>query len=178
LTRPRDTPYNDANMLQRSTTDGSVSPRVDISSQTCGTVKLTGPVARLFPLWLIGPFLLSGCSLIFTKPVPTKYESTPYVECSTSRVPPILDTILGINSLGGAIYFASRDGSSNKNLLASSAAVWAGMWIGSAIYGYRATSACEDVQDDKGDSRTPPEPDLKPLRPMRAEPDPNLTHAN
>jgi hypothetical protein len=137
----------------------------------------SNPAARLVSVWLVGGLFLSGCSLIFTKSAPAKW-STPDVECSTSRVPPILDTIFGLSHLGGAIYVATEDRFVYKNLLLASELAFATVFAGSAIYGYRQTSACEEIQDGIVDFRTPAEPELKRKPPVPGEPDPSLTHAH
>jgi hypothetical protein len=152
--RARDTVYDDANRMNRSS-----------------------PAARLASVWLIGALFLSGCSLIFTKSAPAKW-STPDVECSTSRVPPILDTILGLSHLGGAIWVAVDDRFVHRNLLLASELAFATVFAVSAIYGYRQTSACEEIQDGIVDFRMPAEPELKRKPPVPREPDPNLTRAH
>jgi len=52
---------------------------------------------------------------------------------------------------------------------------FATVFAGSAIYGYRQTSACEEIQDGIVDFRTPSDPALKPKPPVPREPDPSLT---
>jgi hypothetical protein len=56
--------------------------------------------------------------------------------------------------------------------------VLAGTYAGSAIYGYRQTSECEEIQDGVVDFRAPSEPASKPKPPVPTGPDPSLTHAH
>ena len=171
----------DGSRVSPGTWEGGFSDRVDRARDTlyddANEMKRSNPAARLVALWLIGALFLSGCSLIFTKSAPAKW-STPDVECSRSRIPPIVDTILGLSNLGGAIWAATEDRFVYKNLLLASELVLATVFAGSAIYGYRQTSACEEIQDGIVDLRTPSRPALKPKPPVPREPDPSLTHAN
>jgi hypothetical protein len=78
-----------------------------------------------------------------------------------------------------AIVTAGGQGK-NKDIMLSAYLLWAGVYLGSAIYGFRNTKACESGDVDMGDPDTPPDPDIvtKPKRQTGPVPDPGLTHRN
>ena len=79
--------------------------------------------------------LTPGCSVLFTRPLPRDYEHLPdrrsvaVLECSTSRVPPMLDTALALSNAGAVVYVVGQDNVTNKGEAAavglSVAAFWA-----------------------------------------------------
>jgi hypothetical protein len=144
----------------------------------------SGKPLRLVALWLVSLLLLPNCSFLFTKPVSTGANgsslSTP---CTTSRAPPTIDVVMATLNILGAVFIAGGQ-DKNKTILLSGSLLWTGVYMGSAIYGFRSSKACEsgrgDVGEDMGDPETPPDPDIvtKPMRQTGPVPDPGLTHRN
>ena len=112
---------------------------------------------RFLQIALVCVMPLSGCSLLFTKPPPKNYDGRGYLDCTTSRVPPALDTIFTLTNVGSAIYVAGQDNVQNKGSSVALGLGVAALWMMSAIYGYSGTSACEEAQQSVGyGSRYPP----------------------
>jgi hypothetical protein len=90
----------------------------------------------------------SGCSWLFVQPLPPNYERGDDSNCTTSRVAPVIDTIFTATNLASAIYVSGQNNVANKGSAAALGTSVAILWLSSAIYGYRSTSACEDALDD------------------------------
>lgn len=84
-----------------------------------------------------------GCSFIFTEPLSRMHQPGDVPACSTSRAPPVLDTILTATNVASAVYVAGKDDAPNKGLAVTAGAAAAILWAASATYGYVKTSQCE-----------------------------------
>jgi hypothetical protein len=102
--------------------------------------------SRFIAVALAGLSLSTGCSWIFTRPPPD--DPSDYPDCTTSRVPPAVDTVFATTNLVSAGYVAVESNSPNKGpavLLGMTVGI---VWLTSALYGYSRTSACLDAQDN------------------------------
>jgi hypothetical protein len=83
-----------------------------------------------------------GCSVLFVQGPPPNHTSLRYFDCTSSRMPPISDGVLGgLVALGslGAAEEARATGESQIAL------VWTGVGLGllgSAVYGWMKTDTC------------------------------------
>jgi hypothetical protein len=111
-----------------------------------------GPAARRSCL-LMAVLTAPGCSFVFMRPVTTASVDKPQ-ECSTTRAPPIIDTVLAVNDGLGALMMAgivsSRNDLSKDDETATKSFFWGGLagtilFGASAIYGYQTASACNDA---------------------------------
>jgi hypothetical protein len=91
-----------------------------------------------------------GCSWLFTTPPPKDFDRHTYLECTTNRVPPVLDTIFTITNVASAIYVAGQENVQNKGSAVGLGLSVATLWMLSAVYGYSGTSACEEAQASYG----------------------------
>ena len=103
------------------------------------------PRALTLPWALLAFSSTLGCSWIFTQPLRDDRSPSDYPVCSTSPVPPVIDTALFALNAGTTIYTAVQDNVSQKALGVSVGATAAAVWLLSAIYGYGKTSACRDA---------------------------------
>ncbi|HEY6478202.1 MAG TPA: hypothetical protein VI456_16605 [Polyangia bacterium] len=97
----------------------------------------------------------AGCSWVLTQPLPESWDRGATPVCSTSLVPPVVDSLFFLADTGGAIYAASRD-VDYKALVVAGGLVEASLWLASAIYGYSKTSACQAALSDYAHGYDPP----------------------
>jgi hypothetical protein len=88
--------------------------------------------------------LLPSCSYLLVEPLPENYKSRRRIRCTTSRVAPVLDTVFTLTNTAGVIYVASQDNVKNKENSVLLGLSVAAIWAISAVYGYKATDACEE----------------------------------
>jgi len=101
-------------------------------------------------------YLAGGCSLVFSAPPPSGAERSrerPHVDCSTSIVPPLADSVLGTYQLVRSGYAAAANESAYRGSpigrevdLALGLGAFA-IFAGSAIYGYHAAARCSRVKN-------------------------------
>jgi hypothetical protein len=99
--------------------------------------------------------MATGCSWLFTQPLPKAFSVYDVPPCSTNRVPPVLDTLFAVTNTASAIYVAGRDNVTNKATAVSVGVFVAALWTLSAIYGYKHTSECEDAQEGHWSGSSP-----------------------
>ena len=86
--------------------------------------------------------LLSGCSLLLVDAPPAQPPPPPAIaSCTSSRIPPVIDTMITAVALGGVIYFAQRDDENAGLGAAVEGALAVGFGV-SAFTGWRRTSRC------------------------------------
>jgi hypothetical protein len=120
-----------------------------------GTV--TAP-RRLGPLTLglVALLSTSGCSWIFVQPLPPDHGDD-YRPCTSSRVAPVVDTILTLTNLASALYVASENNVTNKDAAVTLGIGVGILWALSAGYGYSHTAECEEAHElDEHGYRPPP----------------------
>ena len=116
----------------------------------------------------------SGCSWLFVQPPPKGYDGRGPVQCTTSRVAPVFDTIFTGTNVVSAIYVAGQENAQNKQAAVGLGLSVAALWMASAIYGYSNTSECEQAMDGGGGysypppRRAPPARRAAPVAPPRA----------
>ncbi len=123
----------------------------------------------------------AGCSWVLTQPLPDSWDRSGTPVCSTSLVPPVVDSLFFLTNTSGAIYVATQD-VNYKALAVTGGLVEASIWIASAIYGYSKTSACQAALSDSvhgyhpptfgigGEVFTPPPPlPAKPIAPRSGD---------
>jgi hypothetical protein len=112
---------------------------------------------RFFALVLLACVPLSGCSLIFVKPA--KVDGVPNSSCSTSRVAPGFDTFFALTNTASLVYYGGKASGSERDLAMALSAMWAGVYAGSAIYGFRSTGECIENKKARGwNEFGPPDP--------------------
>jgi hypothetical protein len=97
----------------------------------------------------------AGCSWVLTQPLPDNWDHSDTPVCSTSLVPPVVDSLLFLAETGGALYLATRD-VDYRALAVTGGLVEASLWLASAIYGYSKTSACQTALGDYAHGYHPP----------------------
>lgn len=140
---------------------------------------LTGsPVRAHLAVTALLTLSMSGCSFLFVQPPKDDYPARGYtMNCTTSPVAPVFDTIFTLTNLLSAGYVAQEDNVTNKGTAVTAGLLVAGAWLSSAIYGYYNTSRCSELmnEDDSPPYRRPvhyqPRPTWRPA-PVAAPPPP------
>ena len=101
--------------------------------------------------------MTSGCSFLFVQPAPDDSPGRQMINCTTSQVAPVVDTILTVTNLFSVFYVASENNVSNRGTAVGVGLSVATVWLSSAIYGFYSTSQCEDLlrDDDQGPYQRP-----------------------
>jgi hypothetical protein len=113
--------------------------------------------AALAALLSVAVALTTGCSWIFTKPLPDNWQSYDQLDCSTSVLPPLVDGLFFVADTGSAIYLAASDNVPYKPLLVSAGLIEGALYLASAIYGVSKISACHRALVEKSHGYQPPE---------------------
>jgi hypothetical protein len=93
--------------------------------------------------------LLPSCSFLLVESLPENYKPRRRVlSCTTNRAAPVIDTVLTLTNIASAIYVASLDNVKNKGTSVMLGLSVAALWANSAIYGYKATNACEEAKEE------------------------------
>ncbi len=110
----------------------------------------------------------AGCSFIFVEGPPDRHEQMPYFACSTSKAPPVLDTV------AGGLYAASAAIPSNKTTETAriGAAVLAAGLAASAIYGFTQVGQCDEAYAALAARMYVPNPAPPPSQPVLPPPVP------
>lgn len=95
---------------------------------------------------------LSGCSWLFVKPLPDRYERGDFADCTTNVAAPVIDTLFTATNVASAVYVAGQDNVTNKGTAVTAGLLVGALWLSSAIYGYSHTSECRDAKEE-GDYR-------------------------
>jgi hypothetical protein len=90
----------------------------------------------------------SGCSWLFVKPLPDRYERGDSADCTDSVTAPVIDTLFTLTNVGSAVYVAGQDNVTNKGAAVTAGLAVGALWLSSAIYGYSHTSECREAKDD------------------------------
>ncbi len=99
--------------------------------------------------------LVSGCSVTLMTPAPAdaaRGQARPHVDCTSSYVAPIVDSVLGTYQLLGVGYAATRDDSDyarypiSRRADMAVGAGFAALFVGSAVYGYVTAARCRRVK--------------------------------
>jgi hypothetical protein len=98
----------------------------------------------------------SGCSWIFTKPLPDNWQSWDSLDCSTTPVPPLIDSVLALSNAGTTVYVAAFADGSGKALPIAAGVVATTLWLSSAIYGFSKTNACREALGENAHGYRPP----------------------
>jgi hypothetical protein len=116
-----------------------------------------------------------GCSFLFVQPPPKNYDGRGRLACTTSKAPPVLDTLFTLTNVVSTLYVAGQDNVPDQGARVTLGLTVAGIWLASAIYGYTGTSECEAaLAYDSGGrythppSRPRPAPRFAPARPPAA----------
>jgi hypothetical protein len=107
------------------------------------------------------PLSGTGCSWLFSQPPPKGYRGS-YVNCSTNRAPPVLDTIFTITNVASALYVAGQDNVVNKESSVALGLGVATLWALSAVYGYQSASECEEALEPWSSRYPSPAPRAMP----------------
>jgi hypothetical protein len=100
--------------------------------------------AKLLALAISGLAPTSGCSWYFVRPLPADAASGGYLDCTTSRIPPMVDTLLALTDIAEAVYVGRSDQATHKDAAVAVGLALASVWALSATYGYLKTNQCED----------------------------------
>ena len=108
--------------------------------RACGESRATSSV-----LFLAALTSGAGCSWLSVTSPHQGPNAVPNYECTESKAPPVVDVLLGALEVVGA---AVASGSSNPTTQAEGhmGIAFSGIYIGSAIYGFRATGECTDLK--------------------------------
>lgn len=101
--------------------------------------------AKLLALAMAGLSLTSSCSWYFVRPPPADAASGEPLDCTTSRIPPMVDTLLALTDIGEAIYVGADAQATHKDAAVAVGLALASVWALSATYGYWKTNRCEDA---------------------------------
>jgi hypothetical protein len=101
--------------------------------------------AKLLALAISGLAPTSGCSWYFVRPLPVESAGVGYRDCTTSRIPPVVDTLLALTYIAEAIYVGGSDQATHKEAGIAVGLALASVWALSATYGYWETSQCEEA---------------------------------
>jgi hypothetical protein len=86
--------------------------------------------------------LVSGCSFALQS-----RPATGRNECTSSRVPAIVDTVITAGAVAAVVYGGIvRNGTDAGNVTAGIGAVGGVVYLGSAVEGYRWSGACREMQ--------------------------------
>jgi hypothetical protein len=110
---------------------------------------------RLLVLASGGLCVTAGCSWIFVQPLSDDHYSRGYIDCTSSRTAPVIDTLFAVTNVASAIYLAGKDNVTNKGAAVTAGALVAGMWALSAGYGYGHTSACDAAKEEQSSGSYP-----------------------
>jgi hypothetical protein len=101
---------------------------------------------------------VGGCSFAFVNGPPPNYKTSPFFDCTSGNVLPILDSVVGagllIDTIGAGTAsgaFANSSGNTSASSRAGNAiALGAGaaLLAASAGYGFKKTSECREAEDD------------------------------
>jgi len=101
---------------------------------------LVAPVAFI-ALFALGS---SSCSLLFVTEPPPNHQRLPYFDCTSSRLAPVIDTVLATTYGLAAAGTLSVEPNSTQAVLPLVAL--AGGLVASAVVGFRQTEACRDAK--------------------------------
>jgi hypothetical protein len=107
-------------------------------------------------LGLVALLSTSGCSWIFVQPLPPEDHSYGYQPCTSSRLPPVIDTIFALTNVASAFYVGTRDNVANKGVSVTFGIGVATLWTVSAVYGYSHTAECEEAHEVDEHGYLPP----------------------
>jgi hypothetical protein len=110
----------------------------------------------------------SGCSVAFMTPAPADAalaRARPRVDCTSSNLAPIVDSVLASYEIAGVVYASAVDESRydgypiSREADMAIGAAFAAAFVGSAVYGYVSAAHCRRVKDgarrDGGDTYLP-----------------------
>ncbi len=97
---------------------------------------------------------VSGCSFLFVESAPPREVATKlgYVECTKSKAPAIIDTVIAVGyalSAGSAFGTAAAGGrdASNATAYGVGAALGGALFTAAAYYGYTSARECEEMKN-------------------------------
>ena len=89
--------------------------------------------------------LLSGCSFLFVDGPPPHHRSLAYFDCTSSRLAPVTDLVLGgLEGIGVAAEVAGQQRSSDSSVIAPAAV--AAAFVASGIVGFMRVSSCNEAK--------------------------------
>lgn len=106
-------------------------------------------------LCVVCAVLSSGCSVLFVQSPPSDARDLPLseeVECSTSKVAPVIDVALATTQVVGTAYALSRSDYSAPISKEADVALGIGLtaaYAASAIHGFSATGECIDARAER-----------------------------
>jgi hypothetical protein len=99
---------------------------------------------------------LGACSVVFVHEPPRENERDKAFGCTTSMAAPTADVVLAALQLAGLAYISdSQSDSSTKDSMVGIGGAWLGLYIGSAIWGFRKVGACRQAlreEDPEGNA--------------------------
>ncbi|HVV53134.1 MAG TPA: hypothetical protein VHO06_25985 [Polyangia bacterium] len=119
-----------------------------------------------------------GCSFLFVHGPPPEHRTSSFFDCTSGNVLPILDAVVGgaavVDAIGvasDAAAFSSSPSARRADLVTYGAA--AALFVTSAAYGFKKTSACREAKVELARRLPPPALALPPPVP----PDPWIAPA-
>jgi hypothetical protein len=94
-----------------------------------------------------------GCSFIFVRGPPSEPKHRRVIDCTTSQVAPILDSVFGgLEGVRIGIAAAASDSAYQNALISRDADIglgigFAALFVGSAVYGFVETGRCSDLKE-------------------------------
>lgn len=90
----------------------------------------------------------SGCSLLFTDAPPPRHTELPYFDCTSARFAPNIDlavaALYGIGAVAAASNRSNQGSDETSTMIG--AALFAGLFGTSAVYGYQRTASCREAK--------------------------------
>jgi hypothetical protein len=113
--------------------------------------------------------LLAGCSLLFVDGPPPNHGRLAYFDCTSSRLAPVTDLVLGgLEGIGTVAALAGGRPSSDSSVMAPAAV--AALFVASGIVGFQRVSRCDDAKSQLMRRTLEPTPNPPPLYQPPADP--------
>src|SRR6185503_12441546 len=95
---------------------------------------------------------LSGCSFVFVSGPPEDHEKMTYFDCTSTRIPPGVDTFIALALAGLALDGAQMSDAevamykSSRAAMVATPLAFASPFVGSAIFGFVQTGSCRSAK--------------------------------
>ena len=88
---------------------------------------------------------MCGCSFVLVDPPKDDLPTRTTIDCTTSPLAPVIDSLLTLTNFATAGYVATQDNVANKGAAVGVGIAAGALWLSSAIYGYYNVSRCAEL---------------------------------